>query len=104
MRSTLGYACFGRRIMEPDRVQIHKSARLFGWLCLTSHRQRGHLETAPPFTIPCVGRESRYIHCSDRELNPGPSHGSPLCYHCVTHAPPFVWEFIDRPHGPVNPT
>ena len=21
---------------------------LVGWLCLTSHRQRGHLETAPP--------------------------------------------------------
>ena len=26
---------------------------LVGWLCLTSHRQRGHLETAPPFTVPC---------------------------------------------------
>ena len=30
---------------------------LVGLLCLTSHRQRGHLETAPPFTVPCVGRE-----------------------------------------------
>ena len=29
---------------------------LVGWLCLTSHRQRGHLETAPPFTVPCEGR------------------------------------------------
>ena len=29
-----------------------------GWLCLTSHRQRGHLETAPPL-----------IHRSDREWN-----------------------------------
>ena len=28
---------------------------LVGWLCLTSHRQRGHLETAPPFTVPCEG-------------------------------------------------
>ena len=28
-------------------------------LCLTSHRQRGHLETAPPFTVPCEGREAR---------------------------------------------
>ena len=28
-----------------------------GWLCLTSHRQRGHLETAPPFTVPCEGRD-----------------------------------------------
>ena len=31
----------------------------YGWLCLTSHRQRGHLETAPPFTVPCEGREAR---------------------------------------------
>ena len=30
-----------------------------GWLCLTSHRQRGHLETAPQFTVPCEGREAR---------------------------------------------
>ena len=27
--------------------------------CLTSHRQRGHSETAPPFTVPCEGREAR---------------------------------------------
>ena len=32
---------------------------LVGWLCLTSHRQRGYLETAPPFTVPCEGREAR---------------------------------------------
>ena len=29
------------------------------WFGLTSHRQRGHLETAPPFTVPCEGREAR---------------------------------------------
>ena len=29
---------------------------IFGWLCLTSQRQGGHLETVPPFTVPCVGR------------------------------------------------
>ena len=34
-------------------------SRVFGWLCFTSHRQRGHLETAPPFTVPCEGREAR---------------------------------------------
>ena len=28
-------------------------------LCLTSHRQQGHKETAPPFTVPCEGREAR---------------------------------------------
>ena len=31
----------------------------FGWLCFTSHRHRGHLDTAPPFTVPCEGREAR---------------------------------------------
>ena len=30
---------------------------LVGWLCLTSYRQRGHLEMAPPFTVPCEGRK-----------------------------------------------
>ena len=34
---------------------------LVGWLCLTSHRQRGHLETAPPFTVPYEGREAPNI-------------------------------------------
>ena len=29
---------------------------LVGWLCLTSLRQRGHLETASIFTVPCEGR------------------------------------------------
>ena len=28
-------------------------------LCFTSLQQRGHFETAPPFTVPCEGREAR---------------------------------------------
>ena len=32
---------------------------MVGWLCFTSHRQRGHLVTAPPFTVPCEGHEAR---------------------------------------------
>ena len=36
-----------------------KLSWLVGWLCFTSHRQRGHLETAPPFTVPCEGSEAR---------------------------------------------
>ena len=28
-------------------------------LCFTSHQQRGHLDTAPPFTVPYEGREAR---------------------------------------------
>ena len=28
-------------------------------LCFTSPQQRGYLETAPPFTVPCEGRAAR---------------------------------------------
>ena len=51
--------------MEKRLIEIKKNTAShlglvgFGWLCLTSHRQRGHLETAPPFTVPCEGREAR---------------------------------------------
>ena len=41
----------------PGGVTSHQW--LVVWLCLTSHRQRGHSETAPPFTVPCEGREAR---------------------------------------------
>ena len=34
---------------------------MIGWLCFTSHRQRGHLETAPQFTVPCEGHEARFF-------------------------------------------
>ena len=39
-----------------------------GWLCFTSHRQQGHLETAPPFTIPCDGREARFSQREPRAV------------------------------------
>ena len=41
------------------------------------HRQRGHLETAPPLTAPCEGREAQFLHRFHRESNPGPSPVSP---------------------------
>ena len=66
-------------------------AFLVGWLYFTSHRQRGHLETAPPFTVPCEGREARFLNRSHRESNPGSLRGSPLNYLCATPAP-----FLDR--------
>ena len=56
---------------------------LVGWLCLTFHQQRRHLETVPPFTVPCEGREARFLHRSTGS-NPGPSRGSPLHYRCAT--------------------
>ena len=32
-------------------VGDRKISMLVGWLCLTSHRQRGHLQTAPPILL-----------------------------------------------------
>ena len=63
---------------------------LVGWLCCTSHRQRGHLKTASPFTVPCEGRGAWFIHCSHRESNRGLSRGSPSPYRCATPAPLLI--------------
>ena len=59
---------------------------LIGWLCFTSHRQRGYLEMAPPFTVPCERREARFLNRTHREFNPGPSRGSPLHNRCAVPA------------------
>ena len=75
---------------DPNRYKacgISILAHEVGLLCLTSHLQRGHLETAPPFTVPCKGREARFLHRSHRESNPGPSRGCPLHYRFATPAP-----------------
>ena len=65
---------------------------LVGWLCFTTHRQRGILETAPPFTVPFEEREARFSNRSHRESNPGPSRGSPVALP-VRHASSatFIW-------------
>ena len=41
---------------------------LVGWLCLTSHRQQGHLITAPPLNVPCNGREAQFLHCPPKGI------------------------------------
>ena len=66
---------------------MHDINWLVGCLCFTSHRQRGHIEMAPPFTVPCEGREARFLLCSHLESNPRPPRGSPLHYRCATPAP-----------------
>ena len=43
---------------------------LVGWLCLTSHRQGSHLETAPPFFVPCKGREAWFYTPSPPGIEP----------------------------------
>ena len=60
---------------------------MFVCLCLTSHRQRGHLETAPHLLSLSKDVKLGNIYCSNRESNPGPSRGSPLRYRCATQAP-----------------
>ena len=42
------------------RIVVFCTSRFsFVCLCFTSLQQRGHLETAPPYTVPCEGREAR---------------------------------------------
>ena len=69
--------------------KLGRKCWLVGWLCLTSHRQRDHLGTEPPFTVPCEGRVARFLHRPHWESNPGWLLGSPLHYRCATPAPHF---------------
>ena len=45
-----------KQLLNLSRKTEHLSFDMFVYLCLTSHRQRGHLETAPPFNVPCERR------------------------------------------------
>ena len=82
---------------KADELRLRFKVRfvLFGWLCFTSHRHRGHLKTTPSFTVHCEGREHRFLHHSYRESNPGPSRGSLLHYRCTTPAP---LDFLSGPY------
>ena len=40
-------------------ISVYSTFFSLVWLCFTSHRQRGDLEMAPPFTVPCEEREAR---------------------------------------------
>ena len=60
---------------------------MVGWMCLTSHRQRGHSETAPPLTVPSEGREAQFLHRPHRESNSRSVRGSPLHNRCKTPSP-----------------
>ena len=71
-----------------------KSWFVFGLLWFRSHRQRGHLETAPQFTVPCEGPGARFIYRSHRESNHWPSRCSPLNYRCATLTPIKSWKRV----------
>ena len=70
------------------KIGIMRSYRLVGWLCLTSHRQRVHLKLAPPFTVPCEGREAWFLHSPHRESNPQVVAWQSILHNrCATPAP-----------------
>ena len=60
--------------MVKDLLSLHSLSSV-GWLCLMSHRQQDYLEMAPPFTVPCEGREARFLHRPHRDPNPRSLHG-----------------------------
>ena len=61
---------------------------MVGWLCLMSHRQPGHLDTAPPFTVPCEGHEAHFytVPIENRTL------GCRVAVHYTTAAPSQLTE------------
>ena len=52
--------------------------KLFVCFCFASLQQQGHLETAPPFTVPFE------IHRSNRESNPRAYAWQSISYRCAT--------------------
>ena len=56
---------------------------VFVVLAFTSHQQRGHSQTAPPFTVPCEGHEAWFLLHFNRESNPG----CRVAIHYTTAAP-----------------
>ena len=75
LNSDILYGVLSSDMSQFKSSSLHKMkpSLSIGWLCFTSLRQRGHLVTAPPFTVPCEGLEAWLIHCTHRESNPGPS-------------------------------
>ena len=83
-------------LCQEPAYQLIYMFRLVGGSCLAPHRRRGHLEAAPPFTVPCEGCEDWFLHRSHRESNPGPSRGSPLHNRCATPATgPLSWIYYE---------
>ena len=53
---------------------------------LTKMAQWSYFYMAPPFTVPCEGRQSRFLHRLLRESSPGSLRGSPSHNRCATPA------------------
>ena len=52
------------------------------WISRITNSEEGVVQCAPMVNVP-----HSPLHRSDRVLNPGPSHGSPLRYRYATQAP-----------------
>ena len=88
------------KIISRDMSHLRRHTdSLFVCLSFTSLQHRGHLEMAPPFTVPCEGRAAREIHCSNRESYRGSSCGRPLRYRCATTAPHIRTEKVKQREG-----
>ena len=69
-------------------VFINLLGWLVGWLCFTFHQQRGHLETAPPFTVPCKGwLVVFYVTSTARSFRDGTPIYCPLRTHSSVFTP-----------------
>ena len=84
------------RIMPLKHTRKHIKV---GWLCLPSHRQRGHLETAPPFTVPCKGRKGRFYAVPTGNRTPGRC----VVVHYTTDAPRHASSTHIKEHDEKNP-
>ena len=56
-------------------MKMQAKCWLVGCFFLAPNRQRGLIDTAPLFTVPCEGRKARFLHRSQQESN-----------HCATPA------------------
>ena len=66
---------FKKRTPDPSDESASSSVNdwLVGWLCFTSHRQRGHLETAPHLLSLAKDVKLGFNTVPTGNRNPGPS-------------------------------
>ena len=80
---TFGYVFEAKEFFSQNLNNIGVTYRLVSWLCLPSHQERGHLETAPQFTVSCKGREARFFTAPTGNRTPGRC----VAVHYGTNAP-----------------
>ena len=62
--------------------------KLVGWLVVFNAPSTVRsFRDGTPFTVPCEGREARFLNRTHQGTNPVPSRDSPLHTRCATPAP-----------------